>query len=66
MYLIKENMAELIKEKYKLRYIANKSMISESYLSLLINQKARCSKKTALLIANSIDSNVEDIFISVK
>lgn len=66
MYKIKDDMIDLIKEKYKLRYIANKSMISESYLSLLINQKARCSKKTALLIANSIDSKVEDIFVSVK
>lgn len=64
MYYFKENVSNLIKKKYKARYIAEESGITETYLSLILNRKKHCPKRTALMITKSLDhkSNIEDYF----
>lgn len=64
MYYFKENVSNLIKKKYKARYIAEESGITETYFSLLLNRKQHCPKRTALTITKILNNKakIEDYF----
>lgn len=68
MYIIKENIAKKIRQKYKMQYISDKADVSQAYLSLIFNGKKHCSKKTARLIVKAINPNYEikDLFIKIN
>lgn len=59
MYRIKEEQMKFIKEKYRSQYIADVSGLSKTYISLILNRKKRCPKRTAYIITKAIDEDAE-------
>lgn len=68
MYIIKEEQAKKIKEKFKLDGIAKEVGISKPYISLIFSGKKTCPKRTAYCIVKMINSTleIEDIFNRVS
>lgn len=66
MYKIRQDEIQKIRKKYQTKYISEKADISRVHLYNIFNGKSNCSKKTAKLIANSIDYEVEDLFIEIN
>lgn len=61
---LKKDKALEIKQKYRLKYIGEKTGLSKTYICDLFNCKHGCSIETALKIINVIDNEakVEDYF----
>lgn len=64
IYLMKEEVAEMIKHKYKCTYLAKEIGISLTYLSLILHRKQKIEKRLAYFITKTIDSEkeIEDFF----
>lgn len=63
-YILKPNVAEQIRQKYKNGYIANKSGLSMCYVSLIMNRKREVQKRIAYAFTKSVGSELEvnDLF----
>ena len=68
MYLLKEDVANYLKEKYKQEYFAKEIGISGTYMSLIFNRKKTCPKRIAFCITKIMnkDAEIEDYFERVK
>ena len=66
-YILKEDSAEMIKSKYKNRYLVDKLDLSNTYVSLVVNRKKQIQKHMAYAFAKAIDKNldVSDLFEEV-
>ena len=64
MYLIKEEQAEKIKKRIKGSYLAREVGISPGYVSLILDGKKTCAKRTAFCLVKAInkDAEIEDYF----
>ncbi len=58
-YLLKEEKAEEIRNKYKNSYFIEKLDLSGTYISLIIHRKKPIAKHVAYAFAKSIDTNAE-------
>lgn len=67
-YILKQSVAESIKEKYKNGYISKKSGLSMCYVSLIKNRKREVQKRIAYAFTKSIGSELEinDLFDIVR
>lgn len=67
-YILKPNIAEQIKEKYKNGYIAKRSGLSMCYVSLITNRRREVQKRIAYAFTKSVDSELEinDLFEQVR
>lgn len=67
-YMLKENSANTIKEKFKNSYFVNNMGLSESYVSLIINRRVALPKNTAYMFTKMVNSEYEisDLFDRVK
>lgn len=63
-YILKEDKAKEIKDKFKGKYLANTLGRTECYISLLLNKKLTCPKTTAYAFTKIIDKDLEidDLF----
>ena len=63
-YLLKEDMAEIIKNTYKNSYIIEKLDLSGTYVSLILHRKKPIAKYMAFAFAKAInnDAEIEDYF----
>ena len=68
MYIFKKELAEQVKERYKVRNIGKVVGITDGYLSLIINGKKTCPQRTAYAIAKYLNENaeIEDYFERLK
>ena len=66
-YLLKQKEADEIKTKYKNTYFVEKTGLSESYVSLIVNRRRALPKNTAYIFTKMIDSELEinDLFEKV-
>lgn len=64
MYLMKENEAKKIKKRFKGVFLAKEVGISPSYISLILDGKKTCPKRTAFCLTKVIDNEaeIEDFF----
>lgn len=58
-YILKEEKAEEIKNKYKNSYFKEKLDLSGTYVSLIVNRKIPISKRLAYAFTKVIDVNAE-------
>lgn len=67
-YILKEDVAELVKEKYKTNYIATKLGLSNCYVSLILHRRRKISKHVAYSFVKLLNSEAEinDYFILVR
>ena len=67
-YVIKSDVGQEIKVKYKERWLADKIGLSYGYISLLISGKKHCRKRIAYSFAKAIDpeAEIEDYFDIIK
>ena len=63
-YMMKQKTTDMIREKYRITYVANFVGVNRSYFSLILNRKYHCSKRTAYCITKALDENaeIEDFF----
>ena len=63
-YIIKKEVGEVIKKKYKCLYLSKQLGVSQSYLSLLVNGKIHCPKVVAYTFSKILNENyeIEDLF----
>lgn len=63
-YILKKDKADEIKIKHKCKTLADDLGKTQSYISLLINQKITCPKTTAIAFTKMVDENlqIEDLF----
>ncbi len=68
MYQLKEEARKLIKEKYRISYLTEKTGVTRQYISMIVNKKQTCSKTIAYYITKAIDSEseIKDYFIRLK
>ena len=59
MYLLKDEVIEQIKRKYRQDYFAKEIGISNAYVSLIFKKKKTCPKRIAFCIAKTIDKEAE-------
>lgn len=64
MYIMKEKEAKRIKKDFKVLYLAKEVGISPAYVSLILNCKKSCPKRTAFCITKVInkDAEIENFF----
>lgn len=67
-YILKQNVADQIKEKYKNGYIAKRSGLSMCYVSLIMNRRREVQKRIAYAFTKSVGSDLEinDLFEMVR
>jgi len=67
-YILKEDTAKLIREKYRNSYIVKTVGLCTSYVSQIINRKRAVPKNVAYTFTKSINSEyeIEDLFKRVK
>lgn len=67
MYKIKEDIAKIIKEKYKLSYLTKNAGVTRQHIYLILNKDQVCSKVVAYCITKCINANaeIEDYFIKI-
>ena len=67
-YLLKEDVAEEIKAKYRNSYFVKTLGVSDSYISLVLNRHKKVKKVVAYSFVKVIDSEaeIEDMFELVK
>lgn len=67
-YLLKEDTSELIKAKYKNKYLIDTVGLCASYISLIVNRRKAVPKNVAYTFAKAINSEyeIEDLFNRVK
>ena len=67
-YILKEEIANIIKEKYKTSYIANKLGLSVCYISLILHRNRIVNKHIAYSFSKVInnEAEVDDYFDAVK
>ena len=67
-YILKKNVAEEIRSKYKNSYFKEKLGLSNSYVSLVLNRRRKIPRRTAYVFAKTLGMNVEvnDLFEQVK
>ena len=67
-YLLKENVAESIRTKYKNSYLINATGLCSSYISQIVNRKRALPKNAAYIFTKAINNNLEinDLFDRVK
>ena len=67
-FLLKEDMSELIKAKYKNRYLIDTVGLCASYVSQIVNRKRAVPKNVAYTFTKAINSEyeIEDLFLRVK
>lgn len=67
-YLLKPDVAEEIKEKYKNGYISKRSGLSVCYVSLILNRRRAVQKRIAYAFTKSVNSEYEirDLFEQVR
>ena len=66
-YLLNNELAIKIREKYKNSYFANKLGISSTYVSLILHRKQKAPKRIAYAFTKAIDVNAElEDYFSVK
>ena len=63
-FLLKEDIATKIREKYKNSYITGTTGLSMCYVSLIMNRRRPVPKRVAYLFTKTIDSEyeIEDLF----
>lgn len=68
MYEIKEEQANKIKKRYKLKSMSEETGISQSMLTFIFSKTRPCSKKNAYAITKYLDSEAEisDYFIRAE
>ena len=64
MYILKEEVAEEIRRKYKNKYLAETIGISLPYVSYVLHRTKRVSKRLAYFFTKTIDKDkeIEDLF----
>ena len=67
-FILKEDMAQLIKKKYRNTYIIETVGLCSSYVSQILNRKRAVPKNVAYTITKAIDSDleIENLFDRVK
>lgn len=67
-FVLKEDMAQLIKKKYRNTYIIETVGLCSSYVSQILNRKRAVPKNVAYTITKAIDSDleIENLFDRVK
>ena len=67
-YILKDEKAKEIREKYKNSYFKEKLDLSDSYTSLILNRRVPIPKSTAYSFSKILDSNYEikDLFNQVN
>jgi hypothetical protein len=67
-YLLKEDIATIINEKYKNSYFAKQLDLSGTYISLIVHRKQTVPKRIAYAFTKLInnEANIEDYFYKVK
>ena len=67
MYKIKEDVAKIIREKYKLSYLTKNAGVTRQHIYTILNKGQVCSKVVAYCITKCIDKNAEidDYFIKI-
>lgn len=67
-YVLKENTSDLIKRKYRNKYIIDTVGLCASYISQIINRKKAVPKNVAYTFTKAInnDYEIEDLFDRVK
>ena len=67
-FLLKEDASELIRRKYKNRYIIETVGLCASYISQIINRRKAVPKNVAYTFTKAINSEceIEDLFDRVK
>ena len=68
MYVLKEEIAEQLKRKYRGDYFAKEIGISNTYISLILNRKKTCPKRIAYCITKVInnEAEIEEYFERIK
>lgn len=63
-YVLKQEKADEIRQKFKNGYIANVSGLSLCYVSLIMNRRRKVQKRIAVCFTKAIDSEleIEDLF----
>ena len=63
-YLLKDEKAKELRGKVRNSYIAKATGISDTFVSLILNQKIKTTKTTAYAFTKALDSRyeVEDLF----
>lgn len=59
MYIMKEKEGKRIKKDFTELQLAKTIGVSPAYVSLILNCKKTCPKKTAFCMTKAIDSNAE-------
>lgn len=67
-YILKEKVAQNIREKYKNSYFEKKLNISQSYMSLILNRHNAIPKTLAYCFTKAVNAsyNIKDLFDEVK
>lgn len=67
-FVLKEDMAQLIKKKYRNTYIIDTVGLCSSYVSQILNRKRAVPKNVAYTITKAINSEyeIENLFERVK
>lgn len=65
MYVLKDEVIEEIKNKYRISYLTKNTGVTRQYISTIIHKGQACSGTIAIKFAKSIDKNLTDIFIKV-
>ena len=67
-YILKDEKAKEIREKYKNSYFKEKLDLSDSYTSLILNQRVQLPKSTAYSFSKILNEKYEikDIFNKVN
>jgi len=64
MYILKEEVAEEVRNKFKNKYLADTIGISLPYVSYILHRKKNVSKRLAYFFTKTINSEkeIEDLF----
>lgn len=67
-YLLKENTADIIRRKYKNKYLIEETGLCESYVSQIVHRKKAIPKNGAYVFTKAVNSEyeIEDLFDRVK
>ena len=67
-YLLKEDIAKIINEKYKNSYFANKLGLSGCYISIIVHRKQKVPKRIAYSFTKAVnpEAEINDYFYIVR
>lgn len=67
-YLLKDDIAKIIRERYKNSYFAKNLDLSNTYISIIVHRKQVVPKRIAYGFTKLInnEANIEDYFYRVK